>query len=117
MNRQSIPSSLRYLQGEGGPLLPVPVAYVQNTNGTVSPVYVPRPHRGGGGLAGPPQHRYSTGDISLMGLQTVEEGGEGGQARFSNSLGRRGEREKVKERGRDFTVKSEEHSNINKKMY
>ena len=95
MNLQSL-SSLRYLQGEGGPLLPVPVAYVQNNNGTVSPVYVPRPHRGGGGGGLQGAHRYSTGDISLMGLQTVEEGGEGGQARFSNSLGRRGEREKEK---------------------
>ena len=94
MNLQSLTSSLRYLQGDSGPLLPVPVAYVQNNNGTVSPVYVPRPQRSGGGLGG--AHRYSTGDISLMGLQTVEEGGgEGGPARFSNSLGRRAEREKV----------------------
>ena len=91
MNLQSITSSLRYLQGEQGSLLPVPVAYVQNTNGTVSPVYVPRPQRGGaGGLGG--AHRYSTGDISLMGLHTVEEGGEGAQARHSNSLGRRSEK-------------------------
>jgi len=104
-------SSLRYLQGEGGPLLPVPVAYVQNNNGTVSPVYVPRPQRGGGGLAGP--HRYSTGDISLMGLQTVEEGGEGGQARFSNSLGRRaerGEREKGQEYAKPKNFGKEENS-------
>jgi len=112
MNLQSLTSSLRYLQGEGGPLLPVPVAYVQNNNGTVSPVYVPRPQRGGGGgLGGPPQHRYSTGDISLMGLQTVEEGGEGVQGKFSNSLGRKGERDKGQEYSRPKNFSKDENSN------
>jgi len=108
MNLQSITSSLRYLQGEQGSLLPVPVAYVQNTNGTVSPVYVPRPQRGGaGGLGG--AHRYSTGDISLMGLHTVEEGGEGAQARHSNSLGRRSEKGQEYAKPKNFN--KEENSN------